>query len=85
MTVAVISSRGQITVPAKIRKQMNLRAGDQVSIYIEKTQAGHSQNANAKKRALLIKKFLSAAGCGHSGVSDLGSNHDKYLEEAYMS
>jgi len=83
MAIAVISSRGQITVPAKLRKQLNLQAGDRVDVSIEKSRGSHVPNIGARKRALLIKRFLSIAGCGHSGVSDLAANHDKYLDEAY--
>ena len=28
------------------------------------------------------RRALAAAGCFHSGVSDLSTNHDKYLAEA---
>jgi hypothetical protein len=26
---------------------------------------------------------MAASGCGNSGLTDLGINHDKYLAEAY--
>ena len=32
MTTITISSRGQIVIPAHIRKKMNLSAGDQLSV-----------------------------------------------------
>lgn len=31
------------------------------------------------------QRAIDAAGCAHSGISDLAANHDHYLAEAYES
>jgi len=37
MAIATVSSKGQITIPADIRKQLALQAGDKVNFLLDET------------------------------------------------
>jgi len=41
-------------------------------------------NRGQSERAERLRALRAAAGSGHSGLHDVGRNHDKYLEEIYL-
>jgi AbrB family looped-hinge helix DNA binding protein len=65
---AVLSSRGQLTLPASVRKSIDLKQGDVLSVYevderyiiIEKAQATPLEDTLARLEASAKKKKLNA-------------------------
>lgn len=49
MAVATVTSKGQITIPAGVRRQLGLRAGDRIDFVVE---AGGEVRLKPKKRPL---------------------------------
>lgn len=41
-------------------------------------------NRDHSERVQRLKALRAAAGSGHSGLHDVGRNHDQYLEEIYL-
>lgn len=46
---SVLSSQGQITLPAKVRKLLNLKQGEQISWLVKKMKNGTAHLVGAKK------------------------------------
>jgi len=83
MNLAKISANGQITVPAEIRRKLNLRAGDKLLFF--ETASGQIVIDNASTTAIIKaqRAFAGAADAGGIGdeedvqklVSDLRYGH----------
>ena len=64
MTVAIMSTKGQLVIPTDIRRQANLEAGDGVVVeFVEKTQ-----EIRLRKAASLVQEIDQMSSCFTSWV-----------------
>lgn len=68
MNLAKISANGQITVPAEIRKQLNLKSGDKILFF--RNQSGDIVISNASAQALQRAQAAFADAAEEMGVAD---------------
>ncbi len=68
MNLAKISANGQITVPAEIRRQLGLRAGDKILFYQDRD--GEIVISNASAMAIPKAQAAFAGVAEELGVSD---------------
>lgn len=68
MNLAKISANGQITVPAEIRKQLNLKSGDKILFF--RNQSGDIVISNASAQALQRAQAAFAGAAEEMGVAD---------------
>lgn len=68
MNLAKISANGQITVPAEIRKQLNLKSGDKILFF--RNQSGDIVISNASAQALQRAQVAFAGAAEEMGVAD---------------
>jgi AbrB family looped-hinge helix DNA binding protein len=60
---ALMSSKGQVTIPAKVREHLRLKEGDKLDFYIEPDRIGVriiARNRSLKELKGLFKKVLPA-------------------------
>ena len=68
MNLAKISANGQITVPAEIRRKLNLRAGDKLLFF--ETASGQIVIDNASTTAIVRAQRAFAGAADSGGISD---------------
>ena len=68
MNLAKISANGQITVPAEIRKQLNLKSGDKILFF--RNQSGDIVISNASAQALQRAQAAFTGAAEEMGVAD---------------
>ena len=78
--IAKLTSKGQMTIPVKYRKALNIKKGDSVlailegkEIRLKKLEIGSPLSENDP-----IWKII---GAGESNKKHISVNHDKYLAE----
>ena len=54
---ATVTSKGQITIPREVRRQLNLRNGDRVEFF---TEGGRTVIGRAKEPANQFQKYIGA-------------------------
>ena len=68
MNLAKISANGQITVPAEIRRKLNLRAGDKLLFF--ETASGQIVIDNASTTAIIRAQRAFAGAADAGGIGD---------------
>jgi antitoxin PrlF len=72
-TISTITSKGQLTLPAEVRRHLGLRTGDKVSFVIE----------DSGKVTLRVPKYPNVASlAGAAGKLDRPMNMEEMLEIA---
>ena len=67
----------------RILKQMALERGLSMAELIRQSVDQFVRSKGELTHEQLRQRALSVIGAGSSGVTDLGQEHDKYLDEAY--
>jgi transcriptional pleiotropic regulator of transition state genes len=77
--VVKITSKGQMTLPASVRKLLGIKEGDHLAVYVNGEELLLRKFLPFKKAGLqdAIFKFIGKG----EGPPDLAENHDKYLAE----
>lgn len=68
MNLAKISANGQITVPAEIRRKLNLRAGDKLLFF--ETASGQIVIDNASTAPIIKAQSAFAGAADAGGIGD---------------
>jgi len=75
-----ITSKGQLTIPASIRKKLSLKEGDYLRVKLE-----HDEIRLKKMKMVQPLSqddpIWNMIGVGESGHNDISVNHDKHLAE----
>ena len=66
---SVISTKGQVTVPQKVRRRLGLRVGDRVEFIV---QGGHTVIRPAQAPANPFEKYSGALGTFPGGKEEIG-------------
>lgn len=69
----------QSTTLKKLAEQENVSVAELIRRSVDSYLEEHDVITEEERR----RRLLSVIGIGHSGLSDLAENHDKYLVEAY--
>ncbi len=82
MEMARLTSKGQLTLPVRIRRALRLREGDVLLVYIEGREI-HLKKAADDEVAPLGEEdpIWRMIGMGESGKADVSERHDEYLAE----
>jgi AbrB family looped-hinge helix DNA binding protein len=75
-----ITSKGQLTIPVSIRKELKLKSGDYLRVNVE------NQEIRLKKVETILPlssddPIWSMIGVGESGQKNISVNHDAYLSQ----
>jgi transcriptional pleiotropic regulator of transition state genes len=75
--VVKLTSKGQMTLPARVRKSLGIKEGDHLAVYV------HGEEIVLRKfyplkQATPQDAIFRLIGRG-SGPADLAENHDRYL------
>lgn len=82
MPEATITSKGQVTIPKKIREKLNLRPGDKVN-FVE-TNEGEIKIHPQKKSIKDLRGILHRPGQKAKSVEDMNEGIREYLKEKYQ-
>lgn len=77
MTLATMTSKGQLTVPKEIREKLGLKPGDRVDMVIESDGSVRMRPASLKAR----DTFGILAKYGHQGKPDTPEEMDESIKE----
>ena len=75
-----VSSKGQLTIPKFIRKKLDIKEGDYISISIDNNEL----RLKKIERVTPLSEndpIWDMIGIAESGVKDTSINHDSYLAE----
>jgi len=81
MKAIKVTSKGQITIPAKIRAALGIDDGT----YLEVTEHDQEIRLRKVKRVRPLSDedpIWGLIGAGDSGLTDVSTNHDRYLADA---
>ena len=88
MEMTTVYQRGRLTLPAKIRKKMGLKEGDQLAIEsgdsyvvlrpLEVSESKHEDGVLSEDHP-----FWKLVGMGRSGYGDVSSDKYKHLSQVY--
>jgi transcriptional pleiotropic regulator of transition state genes len=78
--IAKLTSKGQMTIPVKYRKALNIKKGDSVLAILD------GKEIRLKKLEIVSPlsendPIWKIIGAGESNKKDISVNHDKYLAE----
>ncbi len=73
-----VSSKGQLTIPVSIRKELNIREGDYLRVNIEKNEI-RLKKVDTIEPLSADDSIWKMIGAGESGNGDTSVNHDAYL------
>lgn len=80
-SIVRLSSKGQLTLPAEVRRKLGLKKGTKLLIFLERDEIRIKKLADNRLPAFTPEsKFFSLIG-SFSGPEDLAENHDRYLVE----
>lgn len=82
-----ISSKGQITLPAAIRRQLNVRLGDRLQVnYVQGKAVIQRDNYDERLAAVRAhaKKHLEARGLSGLSIEEIRKRADKAKLEDYI-
>lgn len=83
MPKAKITSKGQVTIPKKIREKMNLHPGDQ--ILFEETEQGDIKISSPKKSIKDLRGILHQPGQKAKTVQEMNEGIADYLKEKHKT
>lgn len=75
-----LTSKGQMTLPVSIRRQLNLKEGDNLVVTVE-GNAIRLQKLEPVRPLDENDPIWKLIGIGESGLGDVAENHDRYLAE----
>lgn len=75
-----ITSKGQLTIPASIRKKLSLKKGDYLQVKLEHDEI-HLKKMKTIQPLSEDDPIWKMVGVGESGHHDISLNHDQYLAE----
>ncbi|MQL53978.1 AbrB/MazE/SpoVT family DNA-binding domain-containing protein [Desulfofundulus thermobenzoicus] len=75
-----ITSKGQMTLPVRARKRLNIKEGDHLAVYIHGEEI-ILRKFSPFKQASPQDAIFHLIGKGH-GPADLSEKHDYYLTQA---
>lgn len=73
-----VSSKGQLTIPVSIRRELNIREGDYLRVNIEKNEI-RLKKVDVIEPLSADDPIWKMIGTGESGKGDTSVNHDAYL------
>ncbi|MDP3045067.1 MAG: AbrB/MazE/SpoVT family DNA-binding domain-containing protein [Desulforudis sp.] len=73
-----LTSKGQMTIPVSIRRQLRLREGDNLIVAVEGNTI-RLQKLEPVRPLDENDPIWGLIGSGESGLSDVAENHDRYL------
>lgn len=79
--VVKLTSKGQMTVPKEIRRRLDLKEGDYLTVYVEEDEL-RLRKLQARRPLSPEDPIWTLIGAGDSGQADVSSDHDRYLAEA---
>jgi|DewCreStandDraft_5_1066085.scaffolds.fasta_scaffold34687_3 transcriptional pleiotropic regulator of transition state genes len=77
--VVKLTSKGQMTLPARVRKSLGIKEGDHLAVYVHGDEIV-LRKFYPLKQASPQDAIFRLIGRG-SGPADLAENHDRYLAE----
>lgn len=80
MEVVRVTSKGQLTLPANIRKKLGIRQGDWLAVNLD----GNEVRLRRLEEVSPLSDhdpIWQLAGKGCSGLADVAEKHDTYLAE----
>lgn len=75
-----ITSKGQLTIPASIRKELKLKGGDYLRVDVENEEIRIKKVENIQPLSS-DDPIWNMIGIGESGQKDIAVNHDAYLSQ----
>ena len=75
-----VSSKGQLTIPVSIRKELNIREGDYLRVNIEENEI-RLKKVDAVQPLSADDPIWKMIGTVESGLKDVSVNHDAYLAQ----
>jgi len=79
-----VTAKGQLTIPAAIRKKLNIREGDYLQVYLEENEI-RLKKIEPVRPLSAEDPIWRLVGAGASGLEDISENHDRYLAEGEVS
>lgn len=76
-----VTSKGQVTIPKKIRKKMNLQPGDK--IFFEETEKGDIKITTPEKSITDLRGILHRSHQEARTVQEMNEGITDYLKEKY--
>lgn len=73
-----ITSKGQLTIPVSIRKELKLKGGDYLRVNFENEEI-RIKKVDTVQPLSSDDPIWGMIGIGESGKSDISINHDAYL------
>ena len=73
-----ITSKGQLTIPVSIRKELKLKGGDYLRVNIENEEI-RIKKVDTVQPLSSDDPIWDMIGIGESGKRDISVNHDAYL------
>lgn len=81
MSEATITSKGQVTIPKKIREKLNLNPGDK--ILFTETEEGDVKISTQKKSIHELRGILHRPGQQAKSVQEMNEGITEYLKEKH--
>ncbi len=73
-----VTAKGQVTIPAVIRKKLNIRGGDYLQVYLENNEI-RLKKIEPVRPLSPEDPIWRLVGAGESGQTDISEHHDRYL------
>lgn len=81
MPKAKVTSKGQVTIPKKIREKLNLKPGDK--LLFEETKQGEVKISTQKKSIKDLRGILRRPGQKARSVEEMNKGIAEYLKQKY--
>lgn len=78
-----ITSKGQMTIPVRVRRALGINEGDSFLVTVEGTEI-HLRKLEPFRPLDDNDPVWKLIGTGQSGDSNVSENHDRYLAEGEM-
>ena len=75
-----VTTKGQLTIPAYIRKKLNIQEGDYLQFQLEENEI-RLKKIEPVRPLSAEDPIWQLIGVGASGQKDVSVNHDSYLAE----
>lgn len=75
-----LTSKGQMTIPQKVREALGLKAGDYLSVLVDKEEI-RLRKVQQIRPLSNDDPIWNIVGAGNSGRQDVAARHDHYLAE----
>lgn len=75
-----LTSKGQMTIPQRVREYLGLKAGDYLAIRVDGDEV-RLKKVQPIKPLSKEDPIWKLVGAGNSGLKDVAAKHDRYLAE----